>query len=137
MSRERTVLLVIHTGRDEATDTGRRVEKVLGDNGIGLRVLSAEAVDRGSVHLAPDDMRALGIDIEVVDPDVHAADGCELVLVLGGDGTFAGPSWPATRTSRCWVSTWAASAFWPRPKPKASTGCSSASSPATTGSKTA
>ncbi|GFG75726.1 NAD kinase [Mycobacterium botniense] len=88
MSRERTVLLVIHTGRDEATDTGRRVEKVLGDNGIGLRVLSAEAVDRGSVHLAPDDMRALGIDIEVVDPDVHAADGCELVLVLGGDGTF-------------------------------------------------
>ncbi|MGH3636460.1 MAG: NAD(+)/NADH kinase, partial [Mycobacterium sp.] len=88
MSRERNVLLVVHTGREEATETARRVEKVLGDNRIGLRVLSAEAVDRGSLHLAPDDMRALGVDIEVVDADVHAADACELVMELGGDGTF-------------------------------------------------
>lgn len=88
MTCERTVLLVVHTGRDEATEVGRRVEKVLGDNGIGLRVLSAEAVDRGPLHLAPDDMRALGVDITVVDADETAAEGCELVLVLGGDGTF-------------------------------------------------
>ena len=88
MTSERTVLLVVHTGRDEATETARRVEKVLGDNGIALRVLSAEAVDRGSLHLAPDDMRALGVEIEVVDADPSAAEGCELVLVLGGDGTF-------------------------------------------------
>jgi NAD+ kinase len=85
---ERTVLLVVHTGRDEATEVARRVEKVLGDNGIGLRVLSAEAVDRGPLHLAPDDMRALGVEIEVVDADERAAEGCEMVLVLGGDGTF-------------------------------------------------
>jgi len=88
VTAQRTVLLVVHTGRDEATETARRVEKVLGDNGIALRVLSTEAVDRGSLHLAPDDMRALGVDIEVVDADPHAAEGCELVLVLGGDGTF-------------------------------------------------
>ena len=88
MTCERTVLLVVHTGRDEATEVARRVEKVLGDNGIGLRVLAAEAVDRGPLHLAPDDMRALGVDIEVVDADETAAAGCELVLVLGGDGTF-------------------------------------------------
>jgi len=88
MTAERTVLLVVHTGRDEATETARRVEKVLGDNGIALRALSAEAVDRGSLHLAPDDMRAMGVEIEVVDADPHAAEGCELVLVLGGDGTF-------------------------------------------------
>jgi NAD+ kinase len=88
MTADRTVLLVIHTGRDEATETGRRVEKVLGDNGIAIRVLSTEAVDRGSLHLAPDDMRAMGVEIEVVDADPHAAEGCELVLVLGGDGTF-------------------------------------------------
>lgn len=88
MSSERVILLVVHTGRDEATDTARRVEKVLSDNGIGLRVLSAEAVDRGSLHLDPSDMRALGADIEVVDADERAAEGCELVLVLGGDGTF-------------------------------------------------
>jgi len=88
VTHERTVLLVIHTGRNEATDTARRVEKVLGDNGIGLRVLAAEAVDRGELQLAPDHMRALGVDIDVVDADDYAAQGCELVLVLGGDGTF-------------------------------------------------
>ena len=88
MTPDRTVLLVIHTGRDEATDTARRVEKVLGDNGIGLRVLAAEAVDRGSLQPTPDDVRALGIEIDVVDADARAAQGCELVLVLGGDGTF-------------------------------------------------
>lgn len=88
MTAHRSVLLVVHTGRDEATETARRVEKVLGDNKIALRVLSAEAVDRGSLHLAPDDMRAMGVEIEVVDADQHAAAGCELVLVLGGDGTF-------------------------------------------------
>ena len=84
----RTILLVVHTGRDDASETARRVQKVLGDNGISLRVLSAEAVDRGSLHLAPDDMRAMGVEIDVVDADPHAADGCELVLALGGDGTF-------------------------------------------------
>jgi NAD kinase len=88
MTHERTVLLVVHTGREEATETARRVEKVLSDNNIGLRVLSAEAVDRGPSQLAPDDMRALGVDIEVVDADPDAAQGCELVVGLGGDGTF-------------------------------------------------
>jgi NAD+ kinase len=88
MTGERTVLLVVHTGRDEATETARRVHKVLSDNGIGLQVLSAEAVDRGSLHLSPHDMRALGVDIEVVDADPNAADECELVMALGGDGTF-------------------------------------------------
>src|ERR1700742_5102780 len=78
--------MVVHTGREEATETAHRVQKVLGDNGIGLRVLSAEAVDRGPLGLAPDDMRAMGVEIEVVDADPLAAEGC--VLVLGGDGTF-------------------------------------------------
>lgn len=87
-NQHRTVLLVVHTGREEATDTARRVEKVLGDHDIALRVLTAEAVDQGSLHLAPDDMRELGVEIDVVDPDSNAAEGCELVLVLGGDGSF-------------------------------------------------
>lgn len=82
---DRAILLVAHAGREDITDVARRVHKILGDNGIGLRVLSAEAVDRGPV---PDDMGALGIGIEVVDADERAAEGCELVLVLGGDGTF-------------------------------------------------
>lgn len=61
---------------------------MLSDNGIGLRVLSADAVDRGSIQIDPPDLRALGPDLEVVDADERAAEGCELVLVLGGDGTF-------------------------------------------------
>ncbi|SOX53790.1 NAD kinase [Mycobacterium ahvazicum] len=88
MTGERTILLVVHTGRDEATETARRVQKVLSDNGIALRVLSAEAVDRGPLPLSPDDVRAMGVEIEVVDAEPDAAEGCELVLVLGGDGTF-------------------------------------------------
>jgi NAD+ kinase len=88
MSSERVILLVVHTGRDEATETARRVEKVLGDNGIGLRVLSAEAVDRSAQHLEQAEVAGLGAATEVVDVDANAAVGCELVLVLGGDGTF-------------------------------------------------
>jgi NAD+ kinase len=88
VTAQRTILLVVHTGREEATDTAGRVQKVLGDNGIGLRVLSAEAVDRGPLNLGPDDTRDLGVNVEVVDADARAAEGCELVLVLGGDGTF-------------------------------------------------
>jgi NAD+ kinase len=88
MTCDRTILLVVHTGRKEATEVARRVEKVMGENGIGLKMLSAEAVDRGPLHLDPEDMRELGVEIEVVDADENAAAGCEMVLVLGGDGTF-------------------------------------------------
>ncbi|WP_179475952.1 NAD kinase [Mycolicibacterium vinylchloridicum] len=88
MNSERVILLVVHTGRDEATETARRVEKVLGDNGIGLRVLSAEAVDRSAQHLEQAEVAGLGAATEIVDADANAAVGCELVLVLGGDGTF-------------------------------------------------
>jgi len=88
MTSERVILLVVHTGRDEATDTARRVEKVLSDNGIGLRILSAEAVDRSAQHLEQYEVAGLGADTEVVDAEANAAVGCELVLVLGGDGTF-------------------------------------------------
>ena len=86
MTGDGGVLLVVHTGRDEATETARRVQKVLGDNGIGLRILTAEAVDRGAERLDLAGLEELGA--EVVDAHEHAAAGCELVLVLGGDGTF-------------------------------------------------
>lgn len=86
MTAERSILMVVHVGRDEVTEVARRVGKSLSDRGIELRILSTEVIDIGGLH--PDDLRALGVDIEVVDADPHAAQGCELVLVLGGDGTF-------------------------------------------------
>lgn len=88
MTDDRHVLLVVHTGRDDATETARRVEKVLSDNGIGLRILAAADIGVGAAHSHADDMRSLGADIEIVDAHERAADGCELVLALGGDGTF-------------------------------------------------
>ena len=72
---DRTVLLVVNPGRDDARETARKIGKALAANGIGLRMLSTDALD-------------LGDGIVTVDGDYHAADGCELVLVLGGDGTF-------------------------------------------------
>jgi NAD+ kinase len=88
MTVERTMLMVVHTGRPEAIDVVRRVQKMLSNNGIGLRVLAAEAVDKAPLHLAPEEMGALGTGFEVVDAEERAAEGCELVIGLGGDGTF-------------------------------------------------
>lgn len=87
-AHDRTVLLVVHPERGAATETARRVGKALGANGIALRVLAAEAVDRGSLHLDPADLATTGASIEVVAATEDAAEGCELVLILGGDGTF-------------------------------------------------
>lgn len=85
---DRTILLVMHPGRDEAMATAQRVAKALAQNDIRLRVLSKDAADLGDLHLDPADLRDTGADIEVVCADENAARGCELVLVLGGDGTF-------------------------------------------------
>ena len=88
MTCERQVLLVVHTGRDEATETARRVEKVLSANGIGLRVLAAEQVEHQPFPSSTSVVNTIGTEIQVVDADERAAEGCEMVLVLGGDGTF-------------------------------------------------
>jgi NAD+ kinase len=88
MTCERQVLLVVHTGRDEATETARRVEKVLSENGIGLRVLAAEQVEHQPFRSSDEIVNTIGSEIQVVDADERAAEGCEMVLVLGGDGTF-------------------------------------------------
>jgi NAD+ kinase len=73
----REVLLVVHTGR---ADTRQMAEKLAGwfiDAGITLRVLENEAPE-----LDPSCRRT------VVPVEPHAAEGTELVFVLGGDGTL-------------------------------------------------
>ncbi len=73
----REVLLVVHTGRQ---DTRRAAEKLAGwfaDAGITLRVLEREAPDLDAACYQ-----------RVVPVTTKAAEGTELVFVLGGDGTL-------------------------------------------------
>jgi NAD+ kinase len=70
----RRVLLVTHTGRAEARAAAERAS----------RLLTAAGVD---VVAVPDEIPVPGGDLGVVDGP-HASRGCELVLVLGGDGSL-------------------------------------------------
>lgn len=72
----RTVLLIVHTGRVEAVDVACAVSKRLMGSQLGVRLLADEAP-------------TLDIDgAEVVPVDPMAAQGCEICLVIGGDGTI-------------------------------------------------
>ena len=74
---KRSVLLVTHTGRTEAKDAARKVAHWLSAADIEVRVLAGEV-----------DGVDFGPTAWIVDDDRHAVDDCELVVVLGGDGTL-------------------------------------------------
>src|SRR2546423_15711779 len=76
----RCVLIVAHTGRKEALASAQQVAAQLAGSGVGVRVLASEAAD-----LALD---AVGVEPDVVPSDPSAAEGADVVLVLGGDGTL-------------------------------------------------
>ena len=71
----RRVLLVTHGGRPDAVTLAREVAQELCDSGIEVRAEAEEAV-------ALVQCGVVAVDVE------HAAEGCELVIVLGGDGTI-------------------------------------------------
>jgi NAD+ kinase len=71
----REVLLVSHTGRPEVLRAVAEAAELFGAAGIGLRVLGEEAAE-------------LRLEDAVVVHGPTAADGCELVVVFGGDGTL-------------------------------------------------
>ncbi|MER5351996.1 NAD kinase [Kitasatospora sp. NPDC002551] len=77
MSDERTVFLIAHTGREAALRSVEGLVHGLLKAGIRIRLLAAEAVDLD----LPD-------GVETVAGGPGAADGCELILVAGGDGTL-------------------------------------------------
>jgi NAD+ kinase len=79
-------LLVAHPGRAEIGETAHRVAKIFDEAGIALRVLADEAYSTGIDWSGSVTDRGYG-KVAVVDAGPHAAEGCELVLVLGGDGT--------------------------------------------------
>lgn len=86
---ERTVLLVAHTGRKEARQVAAEALRLFTDQGIGVRVLADERTELLSdatavAHAAGDPVPS----VELVDTGEDAAKDCELVIVLGGDGTI-------------------------------------------------
>ncbi|MGA5823475.1 NAD kinase [Kitasatospora sp. NPDC094028] len=74
---ERTVFLIAHTGREAALRSVEGLVHRLLKAGIRIRLLASEAV---------------GLDlpdgVQKVAEGPGAADGCELILVAGGDGTL-------------------------------------------------
>lgn len=83
----RIVLLIAHTGRPEAVDSTRRAVALLGRAGIQVRMTAQEAE---LVGVAGSDGTAGEPDVQTIgEADTDAcAEGCELVVVIGGDGTL-------------------------------------------------
>ncbi len=79
----RRILLLAHTGREEAREVARDFCKALTAHGIIVRLLADEAAD-------------LGLDPGIFEPVIEsvpsgstdAAESCELAVVIGGDGTI-------------------------------------------------
>jgi NAD+ kinase len=94
--QEREFLVVAHTGRDNVRETMSVIAKRCADAGIGLRVVDHDIMSThpeqryvGAVYpLDPKELRQIGADVAVTAADQQSAAGCEVVIVLGGDGTF-------------------------------------------------
>ena len=72
----RELLLIAHTGRPEAVTAAHHVVERLTAEGLAVRVLDREAAELDCREAKP------------VPADQQAAEGAELVLALGGDGTL-------------------------------------------------
>jgi len=82
----RRVLLVTHVGRPEAQQLAAEVASRLLASGIGVVAPADELA--GTLLGAVDGVEAVGHDRSDTDPEASSAEGCELVVVLGGDGTI-------------------------------------------------
>jgi NAD+ kinase len=79
----RRVLVLAHTGRAEVREVARACVQALTQHGIAVRLLADEAADLG---LGADPFGE-GLVETTVAEDVPG-EGCELVLVIGGDGSI-------------------------------------------------
>lgn len=78
----RRVLVLAHTRRDEARDVARAFVKELSGHGIVVRLLRSEADD---LELDP---AGYAPAVELTDSESDASQGCELTVVIGGDGSI-------------------------------------------------
>ena len=75
----RRILLLAHTGREDARDVSRAVGSSLQAQGLVVRMLEEEAKE---LDLPP------GPGLETVTVETAGAEECELAVVIGGDGTI-------------------------------------------------
>jgi len=75
---ERRIFVLAHIGRPHARDAALAVCGSLRQHGMTLRLLKDEAAELG----------LSGGEVELVDPVPEATAGCELMVVVGGDGTI-------------------------------------------------
>jgi NAD+ kinase len=78
----RRVLLIAHVGRAEIREIARSYVKALTARGLVVRLVSD---DIAALALGPGEVEP---PIEVVSPGPNAGATCELVIVLGGDGSI-------------------------------------------------
>ncbi|CAN5226166.1 NAD kinase [soil metagenome] len=76
--QSRRVLVVAHTGRSDAREVASRFCAALAEHEIAVRLLPDEADDL-DLHLP---------GLQRVDRDADPAQGCEIAVVFGGDGTL-------------------------------------------------
>lgn len=76
--RTRRVLMVINTRRSDALALATQMAQRLQVRGVEVCVASDDAAE----------WSAAAVSAAVVAADEHAADGCQVALVLGGDGTI-------------------------------------------------
>jgi NAD+ kinase len=78
----RRVLVLAHTGRALAREVARSFVKELTAHGLVVRLLRHEAAE---LALDPDGYVP---QVELTDSETDASHGCELTVVIGGDGTI-------------------------------------------------
>ena len=79
---ERRVLVLAHLARPEVRDVARAFVKELAGHGIVVRLLRHEAAE---LELDPHGYQS---EIELTDSESDASHGCELTVVIGGDGSI-------------------------------------------------
>lgn len=82
-SPRRRILLLAHTGRPAALRSAQLVHQRLTEAGLTVRLLESELLDlkRAGIDLTP-------VETVPASSGAGVADGVELVMVLGGDGTL-------------------------------------------------
>nr|WP_212763571.1 NAD kinase [Gordonia araii] len=82
-------MVVAHTGRDELEPTLEAIARRCAGADVELRLVDSDNREQHArARVDVDRLRSLGATVTRLEPSDSAAVGCEVVIALGGDGTF-------------------------------------------------